>query len=112
MNVPTLTITLYERDARFIVEALDALEAKWLHINKTTADEDEQAEYGMDAAVLDFTREKLQTAAVEAFGSGVMNFLHEPPLPPLPSNHKIDSIDGQEAKLGDLNQLPSGGFPG
>ena len=89
MNVPTMTITLDERDARYIVEALEALETKWLHVNWTTTDEDEHAEYGMDAAVLDFTRKRLQTAAVEAFGASVMNFLHEPHLPP-PPDRKLD----------------------
>lgn len=82
MTPQTLTITLYERDARFILEALEALEAKWLEVNRTTQDEDEQAEYGMDAAVLEMTRERFEEAAKKVFGEGIRNFLHESPLPP------------------------------
>ena len=47
-----MTTTLSDRDTRFILEALHEMHEKWLKINQTTDDEDEQAEYGMDAIVL------------------------------------------------------------
>ena len=74
----TLTITLTERDTRFILEALHEMQAKWLYINQTTTDEDEQADYGMDSIVLDITREKLEEEAINAFGPNITNFSREP----------------------------------
>ncbi len=71
----TLTITLTDRDARFILEALHEMSDKWLKINQTTTDEDEQADYGMDFIVLDMTREKFEEEAVKAFGPNITNFL-------------------------------------
>jgi len=53
----TVTITLTQNDVRFVLEALQMLENKWLEINRTSTDENEQAEYGMDALDLDGTRE-------------------------------------------------------
>ena len=78
MNMPTMNITLSEADARFILEALQTLENQWLKINHTTTDEDEQAEYGMDAIVLGMTREKFEAIALEAFGPHVRNFSRQP----------------------------------
>ena len=74
----TLTTTLTDRDARFILEALHEMHAKWLKINQTTTDEDEQAEYGMDAIVLEMTFKKFEQQAVEAFGANITNFSREP----------------------------------
>jgi hypothetical protein len=74
----TLTITLTDADTRFILEALRDMHEKWLTINRTTTNEDEQADYGMDAIVLDMTREKLQQDAVKAFGLNITNFSREP----------------------------------
>lgn len=54
---PTLlTVQLSQHDTRFILEALKMLEEKWQHVNLTTSDEDEQAEYGMEARLSTFTR--------------------------------------------------------
>ncbi|MBV9307886.1 MAG: hypothetical protein JOZ45_17190 [Acidobacteriaceae bacterium] len=54
------------------------MENKWLEINRTSTDENEQAEYGMDALDLDGTREFFQREAVKAFGQDVTNFSLEP----------------------------------
>ena len=75
---PTVTITLTENDARFVLEALQMLENKWLEINRTTTDEDEQSDYAMDALNLHGTRESVKQQAVEAFGPSVINFSREP----------------------------------
>ncbi len=74
----TLTITLSDRDARLILEALHEMYEKWSNINQTSTDEDEQAEYGMDAIVLDMTREKFEEEAVKVFGPNITNFSREP----------------------------------
>lgn len=74
----TLTISLTDRDARFILEASHDLRSKWLNMNHTGTNEDEQAEYGMDAIVLDMTREKFEREAVKAFGPNITSFSREP----------------------------------
>ena len=73
-----MTITLSEADARFMLEALQTMRDRWMEINRTSIDEDEQAEYGMDAAVLEMTREKLEEAALRTFGPRVKEFSREP----------------------------------
>jgi hypothetical protein len=73
-----MTVTLTEADSRFILEALQDMYARWMEINRTSTDEDEQAEYGMDAVVLNMTREAFEHCAVDAFGEGVKNFSREP----------------------------------
>jgi len=75
---PTITLRLNKRDASYVLEALQELENKWLTINRTTTDEDEQADYGMDALDLHGTREFIQDEAVAAFGPSVINFSREP----------------------------------
>ncbi len=45
----TVTLTLTQNDARYVLQALQMLEEKWLHMNRTSTDEDEQADYAMDA---------------------------------------------------------------
>ncbi len=81
MNDPaptlTITLTLNKRDARYVLEALQELENKWLTINRTTIDEDEQADYGMDALDLHGSREFIKDEAVAAFGPSVMDFSRE-----------------------------------
>jgi hypothetical protein len=73
-----MTITLTQNDARFVLEALQMLENKWLEINRTSGDEDEQAEYGMDALDLNGTREFIQREAVKAVGQGATDFSRQP----------------------------------
>ena len=90
MTVPVLNVTLYERDARFILESLEALEKQWRHINQTSTDEDVQAEYGMDAAVLQMTREEFEDAAVKVFGPGIKNFSRVPFRPPFDGSSNED----------------------
>jgi len=51
---------------------------KWHHINQTTTDEDEQADYGNDVIFLDSRRERIERLAVEAFGPKIKNFSREP----------------------------------
>jgi hypothetical protein len=74
----TVTLKLSRKAARYVLEALQMLENKWLEINHTSTDEDEQADYGNDALDLHGTRESIQSQAVEAFGPGVTNFSREP----------------------------------
>ena len=81
---PTITVTLTQNDARFVLEALQILENKWLEINRTSSDEDVQAEYGMDALDLSGTRESIQRDAIRMFGENVMNFSRELLAPPMP----------------------------
>jgi hypothetical protein len=76
-----LTVQLSHHDTRFILEALKMLEEKWQHINLTTDDEDEQAEYGMDAIDLHATRISLESQAIAAFGPTITNFSREPFAP-------------------------------
>ena len=77
-STPTVTIKLTENDARYVLEALQMLEAKWLHMNHTSTNEDEQADFGMDALDLHGTRESIEREAVKAFGPSVTNFSREP----------------------------------
>jgi hypothetical protein len=74
----TVTLTLSRKATRYVLEALQMLENRWLEINQTSTDEDEQADYGNDALDLYGTRESIQIQAVEAFGPGVTNFSREP----------------------------------
>ena len=60
--------------------------ARLAEINRTSSDEDEQAEYGMDALDLNGTREFIQNEAVKAFGQGVTNFSREPFAVATPKN--------------------------
>ena len=69
-----LQICLSEWDARLIIEALKELEAKWQHINETSHDEDEQAEYGNDLAALFETKSHFTQAATQVFGESVATF--------------------------------------
>jgi hypothetical protein len=45
-----------------------------LTVNLTSTDEDEQAEYGMDAIDWHAARQSLQAQAIQAFGPGITNF--------------------------------------
>lgn len=71
MALPEMQIGLNERDTRFILEALEELEAKWRSVARTSRDEDVQAEYGMDAGVLSMTKDYFKEAAIRAFGPEV-----------------------------------------
>jgi hypothetical protein len=76
---PTLlTVHLSHHDTRFILEALEMLEEKWQHVNLTTTDEDEQAEYGMEAIDIHAARTSLESQAITAFGPTITNFSREP----------------------------------
>ncbi len=74
----TLKLELDSYDARFILEALKELSDKWRHINQTTSNEDEQADYGNDVMFLDSRRERIERLAVEAFGEQIKDFSREP----------------------------------
>ncbi len=69
-----LQICLNEWDARFIIQALKELETKWQHINETSQDEDEQAEYGNDLVALFETESHFTQAATQAFGESITTF--------------------------------------
>ena len=73
-----LKLELDSYDARFILEALQEMSDKWHHINQTTTDEDEQADYGNDVMFLDSRRERIERLAIEAFGPQIKNFSREP----------------------------------
>jgi hypothetical protein len=73
-----LKLELDSYDTRFILEALKEMSDKWHHINQTTTDEDEQADYGNDVMFLDSRRERIERIAVEAFGPEIKNFSREP----------------------------------
>jgi len=73
-----LKLELDSYDARFILEVLRELSDKWRHINQTTTDEDEQADYGNDVMFLDSRRERIEGLAVEAFGPQIKNFSRKP----------------------------------
>jgi hypothetical protein len=72
-----LKLELDSYDTRFILEALKEMSDKWHHINQTTTDEDEQADYGNDVMFLDSRRERIERIAVEAFGPEIKNFSRE-----------------------------------
>ena len=78
MNMPLLSIELDRADCRFILEALQAMKSQWVHINRTTTDEDEQADYGNDVILLGMTLENFEAAALQVFGSSVKNFSRAP----------------------------------
>ena len=69
-----MTIELTEWDSRNILEALCALEQKWLEIIENSSDEDEQADYGNDLALLRYTKDRIRDASVKAFGPSVSTF--------------------------------------
>ena len=69
-----MTIELTEWDARNILESLCALEEKWLQVIQTSTNEDEQAEYGNDLALLRYTKDRFREQAIAAFGSNITNF--------------------------------------
>ena len=69
-----MNIRLTEWHARYILEALEELEAKWHCINKTAEDEDMQADYGNDLIELGMTKDHVREAAVKAFGPSVTTF--------------------------------------
>ena len=69
-----MTIDLTEWDARNVLEALCTLEQKWLDIIQNSSNEDEQAEYGNDLALLRLTKDRIQAEAIKAFGPSVTEF--------------------------------------
>jgi hypothetical protein len=69
--------------AQYILEALKALEEKWVAIVRATDDEDVHADYGNDLAQLQILQEGFARKAVEAFGPNVTNFSREPLVPAL-----------------------------
>ncbi|MBV9679892.1 MAG: hypothetical protein JO185_26390 [Acidobacteriaceae bacterium] len=69
-----LNICLTEWQTRIILEALNELEKKWQHINQTTQDEDEQADYANDLVELSMTKRHVTEAAVQVFSRSVTNF--------------------------------------
>lgn len=68
-------------DARFILEGLHRTSDSWLNVNRTTTDEDEQADYGNDWIFLDGRRERIERILVEAFGERATRFYHYQPRP-------------------------------
>ena len=75
---PTMKIELTQRSCHFIIEGLRDLREKWFEINRTSTDEDIQAEYGMDALVLDIECEHFEREAVAAFGPTVLDYSRTP----------------------------------
>jgi hypothetical protein len=69
-----MKIDLTEWDCRNILEALCALEQKWLQIIENSTDDDERAEYGNDLALLRYTRDNIREEAMKAFGPSATTF--------------------------------------
>ncbi len=69
-----VSICLTEWQARIVLEALGELEGKWQHINRTTQDEDEQADYANDLIELGMTKRHITKAAIQVFGESVTKF--------------------------------------
>ncbi len=73
-----MIIDLTEWDCRNVLEALCTLEQKWLEIIHNSADQDEQAEYGNDLALLRYTKDRLREQALKEFGPSVTDFNRVP----------------------------------
>ncbi|MDQ2710948.1 MAG: hypothetical protein M3Y24_01730 [Acidobacteriota bacterium] len=67
----TIKLTMGSRN---VLEALCTLEQKWANVIHNSTDENEQAEYGNDLALLRLTRDRIRDQAVKAFGSSVAAF--------------------------------------
>ena len=72
----SMTFDIISWEARLLLEACRVLEQQWAHVAKTTEDEDEQADYSNDLCQLDIVKERLEKAALEAFGPGITKGLH------------------------------------
>jgi hypothetical protein len=68
--------------AIFILEGLHRTLDAWLETNRTTTDENEQADYGNDWMFLDGRRERIEKILVEAFGERARKFYRYQPQPP------------------------------
>jgi hypothetical protein len=68
-----LSICLTEWQARVVLEALNALEQKWQHVNATAQDEDDQEESANDLVELNIAKKYIAEAAVQLFGSSVVS---------------------------------------
>jgi hypothetical protein len=74
----TLEILLREGEAKMVLEALLAQEQQLLSICETSsADEDAAADAGNDLIELRLFLNGLRERAIDAFGSGVVNFSRE-----------------------------------
>lgn len=73
-----LNICLTEWQSRIVLEALNELEKKWQHVNRTTQDEDEQADTANDLIELNITKRHITEAASQTFGTSVTNFDRTP----------------------------------
>ncbi len=62
------------RPAWIYSRSLQEMSDKRRHINQTTTNEDDQADYGNDVMFLDSRRERIERLAVEAFGPRIKNF--------------------------------------
>ncbi len=80
-TLQTVTLELDDADARFILEGLQRTSDAWLTINRTTTDENEQADYGNDWLFLDGRRERIEKVLVDAFGERATQFFHYQPQP-------------------------------
>ncbi len=69
-----LNLCLSEWQARFVLQALNELEARWQTINRTTQDETERAEFANDLVELGMTKRQIENEAVEVFGRSVNKF--------------------------------------
>ena len=77
----TVTLELDDADARFILEGLHRTSDAWLYTNRTTGDENEQADYGNDWMFLVGRRDRIEKLLVEAFGERARQFYHYQPQP-------------------------------
>lgn len=67
-----------ESEARLLLEAIQALDEKWLSICEASSDDDEVADYGNDLIELRLLSERLTEEWRSAFGNNVVNFSRDP----------------------------------
>ncbi len=73
-----MMLELNSWEARLLLEAMRALDAKWSAVIDSSDDEDIQSEYGNDLAQLQLVHERIEVAACEEFGPTVSVFSRTP----------------------------------
>ena len=73
-----MNIELEQSETKILLEALVALEKKYVEICNSSEDEDEVADFGNDLIELRLLLNPLKEKAVKIFGKDVLNFSREP----------------------------------
>lgn len=69
-----MTIELNSWEAKFVIHALQTLDAQWSATVDNSDDDDIKSEYGMDLAQLEMIRERIEPTASAEFGPNVLEF--------------------------------------